>query len=86
MLLTISRQHSAKRGPPHDGGCEAVTTRDTSMAKLIARPRHMTAGAGRMVAGMLLTISRQHSAKRGPPHDGRCERWALQVTSHWRSA
>ena len=30
----------------------------------------MTGGARRMVAGMLHTICRQHSAKCGPPNDG----------------
>ena len=44
--------------------------RDTPLAERITRPRHMTAGARRMGAQILLTICYQHSAKRGPPHDG----------------
>ena len=69
MLHTIRRQHSAKRGPTHDCGGEAVITRDTPLAERIARPRHMAAGAWWMVACMLHTIRRQPSAKRGPPRD-----------------
>ena len=69
MLHTIRRQQSAKRGPTHDCGGEVVTTRDAPLAERRARPRHITASARRMVAGMLHTVRRQHSAKRGPPHD-----------------
>ena len=74
MLHTIRRQHSAMRGLPHDGGGEAVTTRDTPLAECILRsiapPRHKKAGAKRMVAGMLHTIHPQHHAKRCQPLDG----------------
>ena len=73
MLHTIGHQLSAKRGPPHDGGGEAVITRDTQLAERIVLPRHITAGARQKVAGMLLMICHQQSALRGLPQDGRGE-------------
>ena len=85
MLLTISRQHSEKRDPQHDGGGEAVTSRDTPLAERIALSLHMAAGAWRMVAGMLHTIRRQQSTKRGPPRDCKARR-SLHVKRHWLSS
>jgi len=60
MSLTIRCQHRAKRGVPHDGWGEAVTTRDTPLAKLLELPHNMTAGASRADGG-------RHAAHYPPP-------------------
>jgi hypothetical protein len=93
LLHTICRQRSAERGPPHGGMHEAVTTCDTPLAKRGAHapgPARMgqgvkTDGGRQATSALLYTISRQHSAERGLPHDGRREA-VTACDSRWRSA